>query len=169
MSSENSGCMTFLVAIISSGTFTFTLPFLGIFAYEVDLIEMQEKLNGLQKEVDAIQVEPDVSRDTNSFIESERSLSREENSSQPKNSNGNLSSTPNSARHKKFVIQSDDGVANLRSSPSTEVKTLAKITNGTPILILGRRENSSKQLWYEVEVNGQKGWIFSELVKQVEQ
>ncbi len=66
----------------------------------------------------------------------------------------------------KFVVQAGDGYANLRSLPSTETTILAKIPNGTPVTILGKEMNSSNQLWYQVQINGRIGWIFSGLIEQ---
>ncbi|MGI2906556.1 SH3 domain-containing protein [Tolypothrix sp. VBCCA 56010] len=63
------------------------------------------------------------------------------------------------------IIQAEDGYANLRSLPSTEGIVLAKIPNGTSANILRQQTNSSEQLWYKVQVNGQLGWIFSDLLK----
>ncbi|MGV0023623.1 SH3 domain-containing protein [Phormidesmis priestleyi] len=62
------------------------------------------------------------------------------------------------------VIQTADGYANLRSRPSTEVPVSSKVPNGTSVAILSEKRNDSGQLWYEVQANGQTGWIFSELI-----
>jgi len=64
-----------------------------------------------------------------------------------------------------FVVQAGDGYANLRSSSSTKTTILAEIPNGTPVAILEQKRNSSNQLWYKVQVNGQTGWIFSGLIR----
>lgn len=62
------------------------------------------------------------------------------------------------------VIQAKDGYANLRSQPSTEVGSVMMVPNGTAIAIIGEQTNSAGQLWYKVDVNGQVGWIYSELI-----
>jgi uncharacterized protein YgiM (DUF1202 family) len=62
-------------------------------------------------------------------------------------------------------IKASDGHANMRSRPSTEVAVLSKISNGTSVEVIGETTNSSGQRWYEVNVNGQTGWIFSELLE----
>nr|WP_242024302.1 SH3 domain-containing protein [Trichocoleus sp. FACHB-591] len=62
------------------------------------------------------------------------------------------------------VIQAGDGFANLRSQPTTEVDVVAKIPNGTPVVILNEQTNSSGQLWYQVEASGQVGWVYSDLL-----
>lgn len=65
---------------------------------------------------------------------------------------------------KSQLVQAKDGYANLRSQPSTEVNSLKQIPNGTTVSILDQQTNNAKQLWYKVEVNGQVGWIYSELL-----
>ncbi|WP_143467850.1 SH3 domain-containing protein [Leptolyngbya ohadii] len=72
-------------------------------------------------------------------------------------------SEPSSSQDR--IVQAEDGYANLRIQPSTEVETIAKISNGTSVKILAKQTNSSEQLWYQVQVNGQTGWIYSELLK----
>lgn len=62
------------------------------------------------------------------------------------------------------TVNAGEGYANLRSTPSTEVSTIAKIPNGTSVKLIEQTQNSSGQLWYKVEVNGQEGWIFSGLL-----
>jgi uncharacterized protein YgiM (DUF1202 family) len=62
-------------------------------------------------------------------------------------------------------IKASDGHANMRSRPSTEVAVLSKISNGTSVEIIGETTNSSGQRWYEVKVNDQTGWVFSELLE----
>lgn len=62
------------------------------------------------------------------------------------------------------VIQAKDGYANLRSQPSTEVGSMMMVPNGTAVTITGEQTNSAGQLWYKVDVNGQVGWIYSELI-----
>lgn len=62
------------------------------------------------------------------------------------------------------VIQAKDGYANLRSQPSTEVGSMMMVPNGTAVTIIGEQTNGSGQLWYKVNVNGQIGWIYSELI-----
>lgn len=66
----------------------------------------------------------------------------------------------------KFVVQAGAGYANLRSLPSTETTIIAKIPNGTPVTILRQEMNSSNQRWYQVQINGRIGWIFSGLIEQ---
>lgn len=63
------------------------------------------------------------------------------------------------------IVQASDGYANLRSYPSTEVAVLGKVSNGTSVTILSEQANTSGQLWYKVQVNGQVGWLYSDLVK----
>lgn len=62
------------------------------------------------------------------------------------------------------VIQAKDGYANLRSQPSTEVASIMTVPNGTPVTIVSQQTNDAGQLWYQVDVNGQVGWIYSELI-----
>ena len=62
------------------------------------------------------------------------------------------------------VVQAKDGYANFRSQPSTEVGSMMMVPNGTAIAIIGEQTNSAGQLWYKVDVNGQVGWIYSELI-----
>lgn len=62
------------------------------------------------------------------------------------------------------VVQAKDGYANLRSQPSTEVGSMMMVPNGTAVTITGEQTNSAGQLWYKVDVNGQVGWIYSELI-----
>jgi uncharacterized protein YgiM (DUF1202 family) len=45
------------------------------------------------------------------------------------------------------------------------VAAIAQINNGTEVTVLGEQTNGSGQLWYRVEVNGQTGWMFSELLR----
>lgn len=80
-----------------------------------------------------------------------------------------LSSSPVVRHGPSQIVQAKDGYANLRSQASTEVNVIAKVPNGTTIEILDQQTNSSGQLWYKVEVNGQIGWLFSELVQSSEQ
>jgi hypothetical protein len=63
------------------------------------------------------------------------------------------------------IVQASDGYANVRSYPSTEVAALIKVSNGTSVTILSEQRNSSGQLWYKVQVNGQVGWVYSDLLK----
>jgi hypothetical protein len=62
------------------------------------------------------------------------------------------------------VVQAGEGYSNLRSIPSTETATVARVSNGTSVQIIEQRQNSAGQLWYKVNVNGQEGWIFSGLL-----
>lgn len=62
------------------------------------------------------------------------------------------------------IVNAGEGHANLRSALSTEVATIAQISNGTSVKIIGQTQNSSGQLWYEVEADGQVGWMFSGLL-----
>ncbi|MBD2255902.1 SH3 domain-containing protein [Nostoc parmelioides] len=62
------------------------------------------------------------------------------------------------------IVQAGDGYANLRTQASTEVATIMKIPNGTSVSIISEQRNSSGQLWYQVEVNGKVGWLYSELL-----
>lgn len=63
-----------------------------------------------------------------------------------------------------WIVQANDGYANLRSQPSTEVTPIMKVRNGIFVTILGEQTNSSGQLWYKVQVNEQIGWIYSGLL-----
>jgi Bacterial SH3 domain len=65
-----------------------------------------------------------------------------------------------------FIVQTSVGYANLRAGPTKEHKVLAEISNGTSVQILGQATNAGGNLWYKVQVNGQVGWLYSELVKQ---
>jgi hypothetical protein len=62
------------------------------------------------------------------------------------------------------VVQAKDGYANLRSQPSTEVASIMTVPNGTTVTIVSQQTNDAGQLWYQVDVNGQVGWIYSELI-----
>ncbi|MBW4465053.1 MAG: SH3 domain-containing protein [Pegethrix bostrychoides GSE-TBD4-15B] len=74
------------------------------------------------------------------------------------------SPTPAVSQASSRTVQAKDGSANLRSSPSTEVSVVSKVPNGTAVKILSEKTNSSGQLWYEVEVDGKVGWLYSELL-----
>ncbi|MCC5660220.1 SH3 domain-containing protein [Nostoc sp. XA010] len=63
------------------------------------------------------------------------------------------------------IVQASDGYANLRSYPSTEVAVLVKVPNGTSVTILSKQANTAGQLWYKVQVDGQIGWLYSDLLK----
>jgi len=52
--------------------------------------------------------------------------------------------------------------ARLRAGPSTAYPTLANVFHSTPIGITGRTASS---LWYQVVVDGNLGWIHSELIE----
>jgi hypothetical protein len=62
------------------------------------------------------------------------------------------------------MVSAGEGYANLRSAPSTETSTIAQIPNGTSVKLIEKTQNSSGQLWYKVEANGQVGWIYSGLL-----
>ena len=63
---------------------------------------------------------------------------------------------------KKFPMQrSTRGTrVNVRSEPDAESYSIAKLYEGTPIEVLGQREN-----WYQVRIpNGDIGWIFGDYI-----
>ncbi len=78
-------------------------------------------------------------------------------------------STSSTNRPVTWTVQAKDGVANLRNRPSTEVGVVSKVPNGTAVEILDEQTNSSGQLWYQVKVNGQVGWLYSELLQKTSQ
>ena len=70
--------------------------------------------------------------------------------------------TPATGNSKKFPMQrSTRGTkVNVRSEPDTESHSIAKLYEGTPIEVLGQREN-----WYQVRIpSGEIGWIFGDYI-----
>lgn len=63
-----------------------------------------------------------------------------------------------------LTVLAGDGIANLRSSATTESEIITQIPNGNTVIVLDEVTNSSNQLWYKVEVNNYVGWIFAGLL-----
>jgi hypothetical protein len=71
------------------------------------------------------------------------------------------SAKPNSAQ---FVVDSNDGEANLRPSASTQDRSIGVLKNGEAVTVTGETINSSGQKWFSVESTLGKGWVYSELL-----
>lgn len=103
-----------------------------------------------------------------SFCKDDQSGTTGSESSPTQASTSQVSSTTAEANRQSstsYIVQAGDGYANLRSQPSTEVASVSQIKNGTQVTVVDKQTNDSGQLWYRVEVNGQSGWIFSELLR----
>lgn len=53
--------------------------------------------------------------------------------------------------------------SNMRSGATTSYKVVATIPAGTSLKILSEFTNSQKEVWFNVEYKGKKGWVTSEL------
>jgi hypothetical protein len=109
---------------------------------------------------------PGSSSNTNNSINETPESIHDDRDEPEQTSNENFNSLPlNQPSSSTRIVQAGEGYANLRNEPSTEVTSLQQVPNGTSVNILSEQTNSSGQLWYKVEVNGQVGWIYSELLK----
>ncbi|MDZ8260152.1 WG repeat-containing protein [Nostoc sp. ChiQUE01b] len=66
---------------------------------------------------------------------------------------------------KTLITKTSNGFVNLRDTPSVKGTFREKILDGRSITILSEKTNSSKETWYQVEVNNKVGWIYSVLLK----
>ncbi len=57
-----------------------------------------------------------------------------------------------------------EDVVNVRGGPSTNYFVQTVLKSGTIVMIRGVGENEKKEVWYEITVNGETGWIRSDLV-----
>ena len=119
----------------------------------------------VRKEVVAFIVAPDASDFTLTWRFGSIPLSGHKSASESPESIASKASTFVPSSSTKRIVQAADGYANLRSQPSTEVASVSQIKNGTQVTVVGKQTNDSGQLWYRVEVNGQSGWIYSELLR----
>jgi hypothetical protein len=145
---------------ISDSTYTFWREELGFSMRGNDYYPGE-----VRKEVVAFVVAPDASDFTLTWRFGSIPLSGHKSVSKAADNSATTASALQSYSPKKRTVQAADGYANLRSQPSTEVAAIAQINNGTEVTVLGEQTNSSGQLWYRVEVNGQTGWMFSELLR----
>src|SRR5699024_10549933 len=53
--------------------------------------------------------------------------------------------------------------ANMRSGATTSYKVVATIPAGTSLKVLSAFTNAQNEVWFNVEYNGKKGWVTSEL------
>jgi hypothetical protein len=65
----------------------------------------------------------------------------------------------------EYVVEAGDGVANLRSGPSTEVDVLSQLPNGNRVQVRAQVTNADNQIWCELAAP-QQGWIFSGLLRR---
>jgi|GEM_PF-2417715 len=62
------------------------------------------------------------------------------------------------------IVRTDAGYVNLRSAPTAESEVLGRVSDGTSVRVLDEVSNASGYVWYQVESNGNVGWIYSELL-----
>ncbi|WP_113930708.1 SH3 domain-containing protein [Bacillus sp. P14.5] len=55
---------------------------------------------------------------------------------------------------------------NIRKGASTSYPIVDKLGNGRTVEIIDSFENSLNEVWYRIEFDGKKGWVFSELVSK---
>ncbi|MFF2752144.1 SH3 domain-containing protein [Psychrobacillus sp. NPDC058041] len=53
--------------------------------------------------------------------------------------------------------------ANMRSGATTSYKVVATLPAGTSLKVLSAFTNAQKEVWFNVEFNGKKGWVISDL------
>lgn len=68
------------------------------------------------------------------------------------------------ADNQKIGVTIEDSGVNLRMGPGTNHTSLRVVSAGTLVVITGECVDSNGALWYEVEVNGQSGYIRSDLI-----
>ncbi len=57
-----------------------------------------------------------------------------------------------------------EDVVNVRGGPSTNYSVQAVLQSGISVMIRGVGENEKKEVWYEINVDGEAGWVHSDLV-----